>query len=82
MFRRMSRIELAVQKVKALNEDQAEALLEWLELRESRQALRQRLDKEIEVGQQQLTSGQRIPVSQVHAEVRERSRKRRLGKNG
>ena len=36
----MSRVELAVEKVKRLDESQAEALLEWLELRENREALR------------------------------------------
>ncbi len=31
----MSRIELAVEKVKRLDENQAEALLEWLAVRET-----------------------------------------------
>lgn len=78
----MSRIELAVEKVKHLDENQADALLEWLELRESREALCQRLDTEIEVGLEQLKRGDRIPGEQVHAEIRERSRRRRAGKNG
>ena len=75
----MSRIELAVEKVKHLDENQAEALLEWLELRENREALRQRLDAEIEVGLDQLKRGEKIPGEQVCAEIRERSRRRRAG---
>ena len=78
----MSRIELAVEKVKHLNENQAEALLEWLELRENRTALRQRLDAEIEVGLEQWKRGEKIPGEQVHAEIRERSRRRRAEQNG
>ena len=78
----MSRIELAVEKVKHLDENQADALLEWLELRENREALRQRLDAEIEVGLDQLKRGEKIPGEQVHAELRERSRRRRAGQNG
>ncbi len=78
----MSRVELAVEKVKRLDENQAEALLEWLELRENQQALRQRLDGEIESGLEQLRHGQRIPGAQVHAEIRRRSRQRRAGANG
>jgi len=38
----MSRIELAVEKVKHLDENQADALLEWLELRKNSESLRQR----------------------------------------
>jgi hypothetical protein len=53
----MSRVEMAVEKVRRLNENQAEALLEWLELREHREALRQRLDSEIDVGLHQLKKG-------------------------
>ena len=79
---RMSTVELAVEKVKQLDERQAEALLEWLELRESHEALRQRLDKEIGLGLEQLRRGQKIPGAQVHAEIRERSRARRAGENG
>ena len=75
----MSRVELAIEKVKHLNENQAEALLEWLELRESPEALRQRLDEEIEVGLEQLKRGEKIPGEQVYAEIRERSRRRRAG---
>ena len=78
----MSRIELAVEKVKHLNEGQAEALLDWLELRENREALRQRLDREIESGLEQLKRGEKLPGSQVHAEIRERSRKRRASIDG
>ncbi len=78
----MSRVELAVEKVKLLDENQADALLEWLELRESREALRQRLDAEIEKGLEQLKRGEKIPSEQVYAEIRERSRRRRAGQNG
>ena len=78
----MSRVELAVEKVKRLDEDQAEALLEWLELRQSREALRQRLDAEIEVGLEQLRRGEKIPSEQVYAEIRARSQRRRAGENG
>lgn len=78
----MSRVELAVEKVKHLNENQAEALLEWLELRENRNALRQRLDAEIEVGLNQLKRGEKIPGEHVHAEIRERSRIRRAEQMG
>jgi hypothetical protein len=46
----MSRVDLAVEKVKRLNEIQAEALLEWLELRENREALRQRFDRGLKPG--------------------------------
>ncbi|MEP6664570.1 MAG: hypothetical protein ABJC04_12995 [Verrucomicrobiota bacterium] len=77
----MSRIELAVEKVKHLNENQAEALLEWLDLRENRAALRQRLDEQIEVGLNQLKRGEKIPAEQVHAEIRERSQRRRAGQD-
>jgi hypothetical protein len=78
----MSHVERAVQKVKRLDENQAEALLEWLEIRESREALCQRLDQEIESGLQQLSRGEKISGALVHAEIRERSRKRRGGVNG
>lgn len=44
----MSRVELAVEKVRCLNETQAEALLEWLEIRENRHSLLRHLDAEIE----------------------------------
>jgi hypothetical protein len=53
----MSCVELAIEKVKRLDENQAEALLEWLELRENREALRRRLDREIELGLNQLKKG-------------------------
>ena len=78
----MSRIELAVEKVKHLDENQAEALLEWLDLRQNRDALRHRLDEEIQLGLDQLKRGEKIPGEQVHAEIRERSRRRRAGRNG
>lgn len=78
----MSRIEFAVEKVKHLDENQAEALLDWLTLRENRAALNQRLDEEIEVGLEQLKRGEKIPGDQVYAELRERSRQRRAGHNG
>lgn len=78
----MSRIEMAVEKVKHLNENQAEALLEWIELRENGAALRHRLDAEIEVGLEQLKRGEKIPDEQVHAEIRERSNRRRAEQNG
>jgi hypothetical protein len=45
----MSRIGLAVEKGKRPDENQADALMGSLELRESRQALRQQLNAEIEV---------------------------------
>jgi hypothetical protein len=78
----MSCVESAVEKVKRLDESQAEALLEWLELRENRQSLRQQLDEEIEVGLGQLRRGEKIPADQVHSEIKERSRSRRAGTNG
>src|SRR2546428_8653256 len=78
----VSRIELAVEKVKHLDENQAEALLEWVELRDNREALRQKLDAEIELGLEQLKRGEQIPGEQVHAEILERSRRRHAGGNG
>ena len=78
----MSRIEAAIEKVKKLDENQTEALLEWLELRENREALRQRLDADIEKGLEQLRRGDKIPGDLVHSEIRERSRRRRAGQNG
>ena len=78
----MSCVEMAVEKVRHLDENQAEALIEWLELRENRAALRQRLDREIEVGLEQLKRGESIPGEQVHSEIRERSQRRRAGENG
>jgi len=75
----MSRVEFAVEKVKHLDENQAEALLDWLALRENRAALQQRLDEEIEVGLAQLKRGEIIPGDQVYAELQERSRIRRVG---
>jgi hypothetical protein len=78
----MSRVELAIEKVKHLNENQAEALLEWLELRQNREALRQRLDAEIETGLEQLKRGKKIPGEDIYSEIQERSRRRRAEKNG
>ena len=78
----MSRVELAVEKVKHLDEIQADALLDWLQLRERREALRLRLDAEIEIGLEQLKRGEKIPGEQVYAELQERSRRRRAAQNG
>jgi|ERR1051325_9673386 predicted transcriptional regulator len=78
----VSRIELAMEKVRHLDETQADALLEWLELRENRESLRKRLDSEIDLGLAQLRRGQKIPGEEVHAEIRNRSRQRRAGQNG
>jgi hypothetical protein len=78
----MSRVELAMEKVKDLDENQAEALLEWLNLRQDREALRKRLDSEVEIGLGQLKKGQKIPGESVYAEIQERSRQRRAEKNG
>ena len=78
----MSCVEQAVEKVRHLDEAQAAALLEWLAIRENREALRQRLDAEIEVGLSQLRRGEKIPGEQVYAEIGERSRRRRAGENG
>ena len=77
----MSRVELAIEKVKHLDENQTEALLEWLELRENREALRRHLDSEIETGLEQLKRGEKIPSDEVYGQIRERSEKRRNGKN-
>lgn len=68
---------MAVEKVRRLNENQAEALLEWLDLRENREALRKHLDAEIDVGLQQLKEGRKISNTEVHAEIRARSQQRR-----
>jgi hypothetical protein len=78
----VSCVEIAVNKVKRLDETQARALLEWLEMRENSDALRRKLDEEIQLGIDQLKRGQRLPSGQVHAELRERSRKRRAEANG
>lgn len=77
----MSCVEQAIERVRHLDESQAEALLEWLAIRENREALRHRLDAEIEVGLSQLARGERIPGEQVYAEIKERSRRRRAGEN-
>jgi hypothetical protein len=66
-----------VEKVKHLTETQAEALLEWLALRENQDALRQKLDAEIDIGLRQLRHGERFRADEVHAEIRQRSKKRR-----
>ena len=71
----MSCIELAIEKVKRLDEHQAEALLEWLERRESRDAFRKRLNGEIELGLEQIKRGEKVLGDDVHAEIRERSRR-------
>jgi len=71
----MSHVELAVEKVKHLDENQAEALLQWLRLRESREALREHLDAEIELGLAQLRRGEKIPSEQVYTDLRERRRR-------
>ena len=73
----MSRVELAIERVRRLDENQAEALLEWLELRDNPRALRQHLDSEIETGLAQLRRGEKISGKAVHAEIRKRSRERR-----
>lgn len=73
----MSLVECAVEKVRHLNESQAEALLEWLESHENRDALRRQLDEAITIGMDQLKRGEKFPGSEVHAEIRERSRRRR-----
>ncbi|MCI0540962.1 MAG: hypothetical protein L0Z50_37655 [Verrucomicrobiales bacterium] len=78
----MSRVDFAVEKVTRLEETQTEALLEWLELRENREVLRQQLDEEIAIGLEQLKRGKRIPGQQVHGEIQERSRRRRTSENG
>lgn len=73
----MSQVELAVEKVRQLSENQAEALLEWLNLRENREALRRHLDGEIDVGLKQLKVGKKISNTEVHSEIRARSQQRR-----
>ena len=78
----MSSVEIAIEKVKKLDENQADALLEWLELRRNREALRQHLDTEIDKGLDQLKRGEKIPGEQVFAELQERSRLRRIGQHG
>lgn len=78
----MSLIELAIEKVKRLDENQAEALLEWLERKESREVFRRRLDGEIGLGLEQIKRGEKVPGNDVHAEIRERSRERRANIDG
>jgi predicted transcriptional regulator len=78
----MSRVELAVEKVRNLSEAQVEALLDWLKLRERPEDLRRRIDAEIDVGLNDVREGRVFPGEQVHAEIRERSRKRRAAQNG
>ena len=65
--------------MKHLDENQAEALLEWLHLRENPSALRERFDAEIETGLAQLKRGEKISGDRIYAEIRERSSKRRGG---
>jgi hypothetical protein len=81
-FSDVSQVEVAIEKVKRLDERQAAELLEWLRLRENPTALREKLDAEIERGLSQLKSGDKISGDQVYAEIRERSRERRGGHNG
>jgi len=73
----MSRIELAVEKVRSLDDNQVEALLDWLELRRDPEQLRQTLDTEIEKGLSDLKAGRKIPGEEVYREIRERSSKLR-----
>ena len=73
----MSRIELAVEKVRSLDDNQVEALLDWLELRQDPEQLRQTLDTEIEKGLSDLKAGRKIPGEEVYREIRERSSKLR-----
>jgi hypothetical protein len=63
---------VAIEKVKRLDERQAAALLEWLRLRENPNALREKLDAEIERGLTQLKNGDKISGDEVYAEIRER----------
>jgi hypothetical protein len=72
-----SPIESALERIKHLNPNEAEALIEWLNMRQNPEALRQGLDREIEVGLDQLKRGEKISGTLVHSELRERSRKRR-----
>lgn len=72
----MSRVGFAVETVKHWDENQAEALLDWLALRENRAALQQRSDEEIEVGLEQLKREGKTSGDQMYAELRERSRPR------
>lgn len=73
----MSRIEVAIEKVKRLDENQTAALLEWLQLRENPAALREKLDAEIEKGLTQLKNRDKISGDKLYVEIRERSRQRR-----
>ena len=77
----MSRVEAAIEKVRHLSEPQAEALLEWLDLRENPEALRATMDAEIELGLRDLRRGEKVPGPDVHAEIREMSREFRYGTN-
>lgn len=78
----MSSVELAVAKVSRLDEHQAEALLDWLALRENKEALRRKLDSEIELGLAQLRRGEKHSGKDVHREIRERSQARRENADG
>lgn len=77
----VSQVELAVEKVRNLNQDQVKALLDWLKLRERPEALRQRIDEEIEIGLKDVREGRVFTGEQVHSEIRERSRKIRESQN-
>ena len=78
----MSAVELAVEKVKGLSENDASELLGWLELRESRVKIRERLNSEIELGLQQLERGEKFAGEDVHTEIRRRSDEWRARANG
>jgi predicted transcriptional regulator len=78
----MSQIDVAVEKVRNLNRIQVEALLDWLKLREDPTALQHTIDAEIELGLKDALGGRVFHGDQVHAELRERSRKRRAVPNG
>lgn len=73
----MSRVETAVEKVKLLSEDRAGALLEWLDHYENREALRNQLDREIQIGLDQLDRGEKIPAKEVFSEIHQRSERKR-----
>ena len=74
----MSRVEIAVEKVKHLDEDRAGALLEWLDHFENREALRNQFDREIQTGLDQLSRGEKIPAKDVFSEIRHRSERRQF----
>lgn len=78
----MSRVEAAIEKVKHMSEPEAEALLEWLELRKDPETLRATLDAEIEFGLSDLRQGKKLRGQDVHAEIREMSREYRARGHG